>query len=224
MSALPPVPGVIAIEFLSAYGADDVIKNRLHWAWSGTPLTVSEANTLAGEIQASFIARLLGFCSSSFEFLGVVVTDLSSDTSARGESSTSNVGTRSGAILPCSVVVNIGYEVARRYRGGRPKSMVNMGVEPDLATAQAWTSDFVESLGTAWGNMGNDIAALTWSGGGMGDQVNVSYYQGYTAVTYPSGRTKDVPKLRTDPLVEAIINTEVKVKLGSARRRLSGGG
>jgi hypothetical protein len=50
-------------------------------------------------------------------------------------------------------------------------------------------------------------------------QVNVSYFSGFTNVTFPSGRIRPVPKLRSVPLVDTVTSWSTNPNVASQRRR-----
>jgi len=50
-------------------------------------------------------------------------------------------------------------------------------------------------------------------------EVNVSFFQGFHNVTFPSGRQRAVPTIRVAPVVDTVIAHAVNPKVASQRRR-----
>jgi hypothetical protein len=65
------------------------------------------------------------------------------------------------------------------------------------------------------------LEAAVWSGASSLAQVNVSYYKGFTVVTSPTtGRARNVPTLRSAPVVDAVTAQAVRTSIGTQRRRI----
>lgn len=151
---------------------------------------------------------------------GVKVTDLSSSSGGVGEHSQSTAGTGNVASLPGGTSVLVNYLINRRYRGGKPRSYFPWGSETEMATRQSWVGTFITDCTSALTTYFAAVIGLVVGGTTLTSHVNVSYYEGFTVVTNPvTGRSRNVPKLRTTPVVDDILSWSVSAKPGSQRRR-----
>jgi hypothetical protein len=148
------------------------------------------------------------------------IVDLSTSSGAIGSSTTAHAGSRGGNMLDASACVIIKKHLSRRYRGGHPRTYLPAGIVSDVATPQTWAGALLASAAGAWVSLMAAIAAHTWSGGTLLNEVNVSYYQGFHNVTLPSGRQTSRPTLRATPLVDNVASITANPNIGSQRRRL----
>lgn len=221
MPALPDVPNMLKIEHLMSVGNDGSAMVRWFVAYTGTAPSDSVCNSIAGACAAAWATDLAPLANTDVILNEITVTDLTSPTSGRGVWSGSHAGTRSTTTLPGATAVLINMPIARRYRGGKPRSYWPFLGGTDLLTAQQWESSAVTAVE---GGLESYLTAVYASGSGgttVSTLSNVSYYSGFTAVVNPiTGRTKDVPKLRTGgPVVDAIISLVCNPKPASQRRR-----
>jgi hypothetical protein len=221
MPPLPNYPGVLKIVTQFSRSADTNIGTALHFLYSGTPPSDATCNTMATSISGFAIAQLVPLLDGDSGLHGIEVTDLSSPTAGHGLNATTSGGSRSGGVMPAATCALQSMKIARRYRGGKPRAYWPFGTATDLSNNQNWSgtalTDFAANLTAYIGG----IIGLTTSGCVIGEQVSISYYSGFTAVVNPvTGRTRDVPKVRTaaitpDPIVSWAILTQV----ASQRRR-----
>lgn len=206
MPALPNVPKVIRTAFKWAVDNDLVGLTRIFLEYSGVAPTAAELVTLADVFMTSFDTNIKSWFSELNSIEGVEMTDLSSPTSAFGESDVSAiVGTRAGDPLPGATCVLINYGLDRRYRGGHPRSYVPAMVYDDLLNAQQWETAGLGDFLTAWTTFVESGVGSEWSGGGTITNVNVSYFEGFTPVQNPiTLRYRNVPKVRATPLIDIV--------------------
>jgi hypothetical protein len=158
--------------------------------------------------------------SGEGDFVAVQITDLSSPSAGVGEWAGSHAGTRSGSILPVGVCVVLNKEIARRYRGGKPRQYLPYGTDSDLSGASRFTSAFTSDLVTAWDGFQGTLSGTAVGPATITNEVNVSYYDGFTVVTNPStGRARNKPTLRATPLVDSVLEYSASEVPGSQRRR-----
>jgi hypothetical protein len=114
----------------------------------------------------------------------------------------------------------ISFHTARRYRGGHPRIYVAGVPASNLATPQTWGSGGLSVQLSAWEYFIAQFALAVPAAAGPATHVNVSYYQGFTNTTFPSGRIRPVPKLRSGgPIQDFITGYSVNPKVASQRRR-----
>jgi len=221
MVALPAVPKVVKVVLYNLLlDAAAYMLNRVFMQYSGTAPTDTELETYAGAVNTAYGSNLIPLQGPGVTYGGCGAEDLSSSTSAVGSSADTVVGTRSGATLGGQVCFIISGEIARRYRGGHPRSYWPFGIDTDSYDAHSWHPTFLTSVLTAWGDFLTAIEGAGWTGAGTLSPVNVSYYEGFTNHTYPSGRTRPIPTLRGTPVVDPIISYVPRPDYGTQRRRV----
>lgn len=220
MPALPSVSKVLKtiIKYSSSEAAQDIL-NILFLAYAGTAPTDAQLVTLAGDILTLIGSDLVTMYPSVLSNNEVSLEDLSSDTAATGFNTGTNTGTRSGAPLGAGTALVIGAPIARRYRGGHPRSYLPWGTAADLTTQDQWGTTEQAAFLAAWVDFIGGLSSLVWSGGVSLTHVNVSYYQGFTPHVYPSGRYRNVPNLRVTPVVDPVIEYVCNPRTASQRRR-----
>jgi hypothetical protein len=218
---LPAVPNVIRVTHQFTLGTDLNATTRFHWSYSGTPPSNATCATFATSLMGLAGAHLASLLSSENTLDSISVQDLSSSSGGFGIDTTSIAGTRAEGTLPAGTAVLLSGPIARRYRGGKPRTYWPFGTSTDLLTANQWTTaaqaDFINGLSA----YESDFDGQTSGGCTIGELVNVSYYEGFTSVLNPiTGRTKDVPKLRVGgPIVDILTNIVVNPRPASQRRR-----
>lgn len=223
--ALPDAPNVIRIRFEYTTEADLKAGNRIFYLYSGGPPSVAQLNTLATDVSTGFGTDLAPEMSQNYALTGVECTDLTSPTSAQGTWTGSVPGTRSSAsvdnTLNDAVIHN--FVIARRYRGGKPKTFWPFGVSGDRQDDAHWHSSFATEVENAWASFKTYLQALTGIGCTLTDHVNVSYYSGFASVQNPvTKRWENIPTPRTGTaVIDGITGNSVNLMIGSQRRRRS---
>lgn len=222
MPALPFAAKTIKLLFNFDVRGDVGALTGIYETYTGTAPTVTELEAFCSAVGTAWdanMASLMGATGGSLEL--VTGTDLSSATSAQAEAAAVFAGTRSGAELPSDVSMVIGYEVARRFRGGHARGYWPLGVETDLLTGQEWTTTFVSACTAGFVGMQAAIAAAGWSGAGTIAQANVSYFEGFTVVTSPTThRARNVPTPRAAAVIDPVTAVIARPLLGTQRRRI----
>lgn len=222
---MPPLPSPGNVIRASFYINDESgvpAGSRVFFSYSGSPITQTNISALATAIATEWNSNLAAMTATTDVLDSVECQDLSSDLGVVGVATPSDAGTRSGTAFPASIAANISHIIARHYRGGKPKTFLRCGVTSDLHSSSSndWSSSFQSALKTAW--QAWVAGVLSTPNCNLTNIVNVSYYQGFTSVLNPvTGRTRDVPKLRTTPVVDVITDAAVIARLGSQRRRLN---
>src|SRR5690242_3513259 len=128
--------------------------------------------------------------------LQTVMTDLSSATSAQAISTTTGTGGVVGNAQAAGAAVVIKRKVSRRFRGGHARLYMPGPPASQLGTVQTWLAAYVTNVNTAWGNLVSDIVNGVPVAAAPAFEVSVSYFQGFTNITSPSGRSRPRPNLR----------------------------
>jgi len=219
MPALPSVPQVLKLLMTLADTDDNNMIWRMFLQYAGTAPIDSDLQTLGAAIGSAWASHLASFWTSNQTMTAVNLEDLTSPTSAVFDQVVSHVGTRSGTPCANGLAVNMAHNIARRYRGGHPKTFLTALVDGDRADVAHWDSTTLSNLSTAYNAFTAAINSAVWAGGLSLIPVNVSYYHGFQNFTYPSGRTRPRPLVRDTPVVDLIISTQPVTKIGSQRRR-----
>lgn len=221
MPALPDQPGILKITLLYSVGEDIAALCRFFLQYGGTPPSNASCVTIATTIRASHVTRLNPYMSSANSILGATVTDLTSPTSGFGEDLATTAGGLTANPLPAEACLLINLELARRYRGGKPRIYLPLGDSGELLDPTKWTTTFQNNVHTAFQLFVDDLVAITTGGITISGLANISYYSGFTAVVNPiTGRTRDVPKVRSAAIApDPITNFSVNPRVASQRRR-----
>lgn len=224
MPALPSVPKVIRVVLVHSYGIDLGVITRFYVQYTGTAPTSANLTSWGTAIGSAWNTNMAPQHNAIVHLTNIEMTDLSSSTSAQATVNVSYVGTLAGNQLPADTCVVTSYTITRRYRGGKPRGYWPGGSTGVLATPQSWTAAYATAFDAALQAFQVAIFAAPWSGSGTLAQVNVSYYQGHTAVQDPiTLRWRNVPVLRTTPLVDVVLAHTSRQRIGSQRRRLNPG-
>lgn len=222
MVALANVPEVIRVDFHHTEGPDPGLQNRTFWNYSSNAPSIADLNQLATDIAGFWNVDFTGLAHPDVALKEIVCTDLTSPTAARGTWTGNQVGGRTGAALPDNCCTLLNFQIARRYRGGKPRIYAPWGTVTDLLDPDHWTSAFVALVNNQWasfaGNMNGHIVGATQ----LHSQQSVSYYSGLNLppVTLPSGRVKNSSKARATTTPDPITSHSCNPIIGSQRRRL----
>lgn len=220
MPSLPVVPKVVRVDYRMSWSSDTDILNRIFVSYTGT-LSLADAQTWVNAFATKWggAGHWQQVVNSGITLTRIELTDLSSATAPQVVATPASPGTGSFAAAPAGVAMVIQFKIARRYRGGHPRIYLVGMDNTGFATPQTWTPSFSANVeGKVVASIVDGIDAQP-SAVGLTQQVNVSYYQGFHNVTFPSGRTRPVPTLRGTPLVDVVTGYGVNPNVASQRRR-----
>lgn len=220
MPPRPAVTGVFQQTLHWAIGGDLTAIVRRFYLYAGA-VSPADATTLATAVNTAQAAQLRSVTTSANTFLGTTITDLGSSSGAEVFVSTSSAGTRAGSALPGSACAVEQAHIARRYRGGHPRTYWPFGTGNDNSSAQLWIPASLTAFATARAAFDTAWKASVPAGIGAVTDVSVSWYSGFTNVTLPSGRATSKPTYRATPVVDGILSRSFRSTIGSQRRRLS---
>lgn len=219
MPALPPVANCLKYDVHFSAGLDTRAMSRLHFTYTGSAPSGADCVSLAGSARAAWNTNIKSLCSVNNELIFVTVTDIASNTGAAGTDTTAVPGTRAGSNLQGATAALFNHTISRRYRGGKPRTYLPLGVAGDTVGAGAWQSAFQTAANTG---IAAFIAAIKASSSGstvISNFVSVSYYSGFTNKTGPTGRSKARSTPRATPLVDVINGSVLNPIPGTQRRR-----
>jgi hypothetical protein len=206
MTPLPAVPGVIKVEWL--WSQDGIpAANVLHVGYSGGPPVSGDLNTLATALVAGWwTGPTAELWSSETTFMGMRLTDLSSDTGAVGEEPVEDPGTNTEGVMPAQACTLINFQIVRRYRGGHPRMYLPAPAFGFQDGPAAWLSTYLTAVTTAFGGYVAATGVATAGDTDLTGPVNVSYVSG--------------GDVRVDPVVDSITGFSVNGVVATQRRRI----
>lgn len=143
MPPLPPADHVVRIKIVGQLSNQPW--NSIQYAkFTGAQPDSAALATTASAIKATAFQPILNMMGTASTIISVELTDLTNDTGAQGISSTTpTAGTRPGTVNPNQVCGVASYKIARRYRGGHPRSYWPIGVQSDITQGNRWTTTFI---------------------------------------------------------------------------------
>lgn len=221
MPPLPPVSQCISIQLTWTDQNDLNVTNRFHVAYAGAAPSQTQLDTYTTQVHGAAVTNLAPQYVPAVQLTQITVTDLGSVFGLRSINNTAIPGTNTGgAAAPSGMAVLMNAKVGRRYRGGKPRLYLPIGNTNAFSGGNQWNSTLVSGSQSAWNAFIAQITNVTAGGWQVANNVNVSYYQGFTAVTSPTtGRARNVPKLRTNPITDPITGWTTNPIIGSQRRR-----
>jgi hypothetical protein len=223
MTPVPlPASPCIRVRLIYNDGDGQLAGNRLYFSYSGSAPSPANCVTLAGDVESAWASHIAGLCASGqYDLTEIDVLDIASDSGSSGQWTGSSGSTRSGTPLPLQCATNIEFNIARRYRGGKPRMYLPPGVTGDLATGGQYGGTFVSAVNTAVAAFISEIEALSIGSMGTLQHVNLSYYSGVYTTTPPwrGPGFKYPPKYRSEALLDTVEGYACKTEVGSQRRR-----
>lgn len=219
MPALPSPGKVIRVTLQFTDGSDSNILNRVYFSYTGS-VSATDCTSINNTIDTAWGSHMATNITSNVALIGVTTSDLSSATGAEVTTTYNTAGSNAGTKLASGTSIVMQNKLARKYRGGHPRTYLAGMPEAALLNANTWVTATADNALTGWTQVLSAVVGSPPADLGVVAQVNVSYYLGFTVVTNPiSGRARNVPKLRTTPVVDVVQSVGVNLKVGSQRRR-----
>lgn len=207
---MPPLPVVPQVTKLVVGGTyhDTQWLNIYHVQYSGAAPSAANMASYVGDILADFQTAYEAEMSADNELVSLSGLDLSSDTGAFAEVSTSAFGARSGDFNPANVAVCMSQHIARRYRGGHPRKYLSWGTSGTFASGSTkdWDPGFITDCEEKFIALMANIIGITEGGTTWATNVSVSY--------------RTAGAVRTDAVVDPIVGITMAPRVCSQRRRL----
>jgi hypothetical protein len=218
--SLPTVADVVKIQLQWTVYGDPLATTTLYWGYSGGPPSSADCATLAAAIAAAATSGFESLAHVNIALDAVQVTDLSSMSGGVNGAVATFTGSRSGGQLAPGSAVVANYGIARRYRGGKPRSYFPFGTSTDLSTAGLFDIGFV---GDVLAGLTTFVGAVNGASAGsttLTSQRNIGYYSGYTlGPASAGGYRKKIPTPLGVPHNDAILSRAASIFVGSQRRR-----
>lgn len=192
-----------------------------HLTYTGGAPSDADCASLATSFYASLTTATVDYVFSGVTYAGIDVQDLTSDTAGSGSHDGTTLGGGGTTENAAQVALLCSMAIARRYRGGKPRSYWPFGSADDLDSGGLWASSYVSAVQAALETYQSEIIGQTAGTTVIAAHVSVSYYSGFTSVLNPvTGRTKDIPKVRTGSIpIDPIISLAVSNRVATQRRR-----
>jgi len=217
----PPLPASPCVRVRLIYtDADGALAgSRFYLSYSGSAPTAANCSTLASDIATAWNTEMAPLVQQNYTLTEIDVLDIATLSGLSGQWVGTHQGQDTGSAIASQVAVNVEFDIARRYRGGKPR----MFWPPPSSAAKVndgnWSGSFVSEYNTAVAAFFAAVEALSVGAIGTLAHVNLSYYSGFQNFTTPSGRERAVPKYRSSALLDTITGYSTKARMGSQRRR-----
>jgi hypothetical protein len=179
----------------------------LHFTYStGTPNAVDLGVLATGTFNPFWLGVKADYPASTL-LVGLKVTDLGVADGATITVPLGSAGTAEDTASPAQCCVLMDYSIARRYRGGHPRTYWPAVAYGSIATPSTWNADIVTDFIAAWEAMVATMGVVTSSGITIISQVSVSYV--------------DADAYRVDNVTDFILAPSVSSLIRTQRRRVT---
>lgn len=218
---VPPLPDQPVVRCRLIYNdfSGNTLGNRIYFSYTGGPPTSADLNALATAIKGAWATHCAPMQHPSIGLAEVELLDIASYSGNSGSDSSGSDGSRTGTQLPIQCSFNVKFDIARRYRGGKPKVYLPWGVDGDLLNVGTWETTFGSTAQAAWAAFITECLGLSEASIVISKHVNISYYTGFKNVANSSGRERAVPQYRTTALTDTVTGYAYDGTIGSQRRR-----
>jgi hypothetical protein len=215
---LPASPCVrVKLDYTNADGT--LAGSRFYLSYAGSAPSATTCGTLATDIATAWNTDLAQIVNTGDSLTNVDVEDIATTLGLHGSAAVSHAGTYSGSGMAAQCANNVEFDIARRYRGGKPRMFLPAPSTSALNNVSTWDSTFITLSNTQMLAFFTAVEALSIGSLGALQHVNLSFYEGFTNVTNSSGRTRAAPKYRSTALVDTVTGYATKAVIGSQRRR-----
>lgn len=184
MPPLPPVPGIAKI-IVKQTLASVAVYNILHARQAGgSAWTGSECAAMATAVRSAWVTNVIPLQSNALSLGDVQVIDLSSNTGNEGTATGTTAGGLVSAAAPANACVCWSWKIARRYRGGHPRTYIAGLAQANVLNANSITSAHRTAHAAAGAAIRNAIEGVT-VGGALANMVVIHYRRDGVQLTVP---------------------------------------
>ena len=224
---MPPLPNATRTIKVTVYKSNALTQhvgsNRHFYQWTtGAPATADLLDLATNVYNAYATMFAQTRWTADDTLVEAVAEDISSGSG--GQQSYNHLTTPLGsAAAPAQACALITWGFNRRYRGGKPRTFLGglaaSAITNDNQITPQTQGDAQALANNLAGGTGSVLSATYPNMSGL-HMVNVSYYQGFTNYTKPSGRESSRPTLRVTPQIDVIDSWVVPLQLATQRRHL----
>ena len=222
---IPPLPASPCVRVRLDYTQADGLTggSRFYLSYSGAAPTAGDCGTLATDIGNAWSTHLAGLVNEDWTLAEVDVLDIASDSGLSGQAEPASAGANAGTALPAQCAINVEYDIARRYRGGKPRMFLPPACTGNTADPSHWSGSFVTEVNSGMVAFIDEIEALSIGAMGTLAHVNLSYYSGYNTASPPwrGPGFKYPPLYRDAAKLDTVEGYACKSMIGSQKRRRS---
>lgn len=206
MATLPPVPGVVKTVIQGVIN-NVPCNNIFYWLMDTTSgITDAQALQVATGVHGAWKTNMLPRFVTSYVLQSVAAEDLTSASGGQAVFAGSFAGSNGSTAISSSTAKLISHKIARRYRGGHPRTYAPPPAAPALADPQHWTTADVTGTQTAYNAFVTGVIASTVTGNTIDQHVSVSYFSGHA--------------MRVTPIIDVIKSSVVETVVATQRRRI----
>jgi hypothetical protein len=163
MPPLPPIANVLKMQCLGTNEGQNWA-NVFHALYTGGPPTAEQCALIGADIFDMYDGSILRQVQENFHLTEVKITDLTSDTSGAGEFTGDSAGGLTGSPMSAQVATCVSWPIARRYRGGHPRTYVPGPRSTDLVDSSHWKPAYLAALQSAAATFRTLVNAFTGDG------------------------------------------------------------
>jgi len=220
MPALPAAVKVVRVDFHMQETDSPNMMIHLFAQYGGT-LSSGDATTWCAAFRSNFITDVMAQMANQVTLFKTVLTDLSSNTAPQVIDTTTGTGALGTSATIAGLSVIIQFKIARRYRGGHPRIYLPGLRASDVSNLNQINPTQANNIKTAWQTFITAAMGACPAAASPASHVNVSYFHGFTNVTFPSGRVHAVPTPRGAPQIDAVSSYGINPVVGMQRRRIA---
>jgi hypothetical protein len=206
MPTLPPVPSVLRSRLFWDVGGSLNATSHVYWHTTSGSVSTADLTALASTIATDYDTNLGPDSPNTTILRQVEVEDLGHSTTIPGVWAGSKPGSYPTAGQSAEVATLINFVIARRYRGGKPRIYLPIGVSAQLANPRQWQSTFKSAVTAHWFNFITAVQSHAPAGASIDKQVSVSYHSGHA--------------LRPTPVIDDVLSASANLIPASQRRRM----
>lgn len=217
----PPLPASPCLRVRLDYTNTDSTEagSRFYLSYAGASPTGANCTSIASDIATAWGTDIAPHVNGEYALTEIDVLDIASYSGLSGQWTGSISGTDEASAMPAQCATNVEFDIARRYRGGKPRMFFPPPGSGNMLNGGKWAAAFITAMNAAVANFFAAVSGIDVGAVGTLGHVNLSYYSGFTNVTNSSGRTRAAPKYRPAALLDAIDGYATKGTIGSQRRR-----
>jgi hypothetical protein len=204
MPPMPAVPNVIRVA-QSGYVNTVQWANVYHFAYDNGPATEADLNTWAEGFYTHFGSTIAQCVGNTTTYGTIDVIDLTTPSSAVGGYSGPDLGDAIAA-ADNAVCWLVNHKIARRYRGGHPRTYIPGTGGANITSGNTWAETILGTMQEAVTSFYAACLAIDTPSCTGAQLVSVSYYT--------------AGELRDEPLVDVVTGSTVSPMIATQRRRL----
>jgi len=205
MPALPPVHGVVKT-VVNGTVATEPFVNIFYWLMDDlSGLNNSQALQIATGTFNSYNTNMMSQFPTNVTLRSVQAIDLTSSTGGVAIFASTGAGTGGSNIGAAQNCVLVSHKIARRYRGGHPRTYFPSPSSINLQDPQHWTTTLITTFQTKYNAFVTGVIGTVVTGNTIDNHVSVSFRSGGGP--------------RAIPVVDVISSSVAEVQVATQRRR-----